>query len=175
MPLAAAAFAGGFTLLLASAVVPQTQSVEPSHSARVAAVRFAIQNGWKFPSTNVVVSVVFDRGVMHGRPVSNNQGRANAEIAKLLGPDVKAEFPNKYLDCATDRGPCWAKGEVSVLEIGEMLTDSTDVLLTFYAASAKPGEPSSSTSAIIEMEKRGSGWVGTRYKMGPTTRTRPKR
>ena len=174
MRLVAASLVGGFTLVLAAASGTQTQSAEPSQSARVAAVRFAIQNGWTFPSTNVVVSTVFDRGVMHGSPMTRSQAPANTEIARMLGPAVKAEWPAKYLDCAGDRGPCWARGEISVLEVGEMLTDSTDVLLRFYAGPAKPGEPATSTSAVIEMGRRGTGWVGMRYRTGPQSITRRK-
>lgn len=87
---------------------------------------------------------------------------------------MKAEWPNKYLDCAGDRGPCWAKGDVSVLEIGEMLTDGTDVRIVFYAAPENPGEPATTRHAVIDMEKREGGWVGKSYTMGPTTITRRK-
>ena len=166
-----------WAVVMISAAAAAGQSPEPAQpasSARVAAVRFAIQNGWKFPSTNIVLSAVFDRGIMHASPITRNQSAANEEITRLLGPGVKAEWPNKYLDCANDRGPCWAKGDVSVLEVGEMLTDSTDVSIVFYAAPLKSGEPSTVTRAVIEMEKRGGGWVGKRYSMGPSTSTRRK-
>ena len=46
-----------------------------SPSARVAAVHFAIANGWQFPKTNVVVAEETDYGVMHGRSI----GRSSAE------------------------------------------------------------------------------------------------
>ena len=160
---------------LGGVAAESAQELEPSPSARVAAVRFAIQDGWKFPATNIIVSTQIDRGVMHARPVrgyTKEQTRFSEDIARLIGPDVKVSFPGKFLDCATDRGPCWAKSETAVLEVGEMLDDAPAVSVRLYSAGLKPGEPPTTRTAVLRLERRGTGWIGAGYSMGPTTLTR---
>ena len=175
-----------YVLLTALAVVPaqaaQTRATGSSStqvaspSARVAAVHFAIAQGWKFPKTNIIVAEETDLGVMHGRSIGRSpaeQKRYSEEIARIIGPEVKvARAVGKFLEGRGATGPpYYSKTDVSVLEVSEVLEGGTDLRLAVYSRGPGPTDPPTVTSAVIDLERREKNWIGVRYSMGPKTLT----
>lgn len=154
--------------LMQTPQVPQPVAPVPSSYPRVAAVRFAIQNGWKFPKTDVVVAIDAFFGAVDGHPDKksvDDQEKEALEIAKLLGPDVKTAWATQRLDCQkSGRPPCSAR-DVSVIIVGGLYVDQPSSYIQDYS-------PGTLTHAVVELEKRDDGWVGTRYKLGPSTLNR---
>jgi hypothetical protein len=147
----------------------------PSPFSRVAAARFAMQNGWQFPKTKLVVAIDAFFGAVDGHPVRQSivdQEKEALEIAKLLGPDVKTAFARSLLDCPNGRNPCYAK-DVAVFVVSGMWEGNTPgAYVQLYLPGSKPGDPSTMTHAAIDLERRDGGWVGARYSLGPSTLTR---
>jgi hypothetical protein len=138
---------------------------EPSPYSRVAAARFAIQNGWQFPKINIVVAIDAFFGAVDGTPVRQSiadEEKEALEIAKLLGPDVKTARARSILDCPTGRSPCYAK-DVTVVIVGGLWEGNTP------GSGIQMHEPGSMTHAVIDLERRDGGWVGTRHRLGPST------
>jgi len=160
------------TVVISAALQAQKPPVipEPSPYSRVAAARFAIQNGWQFPKTNIVVAIDAFFGAVDGHPVRQSiadEEKEALEIAKLLGPDVKTARAASVLDCPTGRGrpPCYAK-DVTVVIVGGLWEGNTP------GSGVQMHSPGSMTQAVIDLERRDGGWVGTRYRLGPTTLNR---
>ena len=102
-------FAILIALMLAPLQSPQAPAIPaaPSPYPRVAAVQFALQNGWQFPKTNVIVAIEAFFGAVDGHPDRksiNDQEKEALEIAKLLGPDVKTARAVQKLDCPQGAG-----------------------------------------------------------------------
>ena len=160
-------------LALAPLQTPQAPPATPgapSPYPRVAAVQFALKNGWEFPKTNVVVANEAFFGAVDGHPDRKSiadQEKEALEIAKLLGPDVKTAWAVQKLDCPQGPGrrPCYAK-DISVVVVGGLYVDQPSSGIQVYS----PG--GTMKHAVIELEKRETGWVGTRYSLGPGTLTR---
>jgi hypothetical protein len=158
---------------LEASQAPSPVIPEPSPYSRVAAVRFALQNGWPFPKTNLVVAIDAFFGAVDGTPVRQSvvdEEKEALEIAKLLNPNVKTARAASRLDCPTGRQPCYAT-DVTVLVVSGLWEGNTPgANIDMYSpGGARSGDPSSMTLAVIDLEHRDAGRVGTRYRLGPST------
>ena len=145
-------------------------ALEALPSARLAAVQFAIANGWHLPKTNLVVALDTTLGAVDGRPIkiSDEQQAAEASaIARLLGSEVKTGWATDYLDCPS-RGVCFPKS-TPVLVVNGLFEGENDILVRLYIPAEAPGQPIALTSAIIDVETRDTGWTGVRYRQAPET------
>jgi hypothetical protein len=151
--------------IVASSSVQSTVS-----SARVAAVRFALAQGWQLPTTNAVVALETTFGWPDGTPVKQSAeetAREAAEIAKLLGPSVRTGRAGDHVLCPERR--CYAANDVWVIIVDGLAAGEIDIRIRVFAPDAVRNQPSTLTSAVIDLERRENGWIGTRYRRTPNT------
>jgi hypothetical protein len=157
-------------MLSAQSPTPVQPRVYPS--PRLAAVAFAIQNGFKLPRANLIVA----NEVAHGDtvdvprlptdrrttlPLEETLRDAEA-IATLLGPGVKTGWAKDLLRCSTKSwGSCVASTSASVLAVDEPPNNEMAVRVKFYAPGARI------YYATVEIQKQASGWVATRFSTEP--------
>jgi hypothetical protein len=149
-----------------------TQSVFPS--PRLAAVDYAIRNGFEIPQGNLVVAnevtfggisdvprAAFDRRTM--LPLEETLRDAEA-IARLLGADVKTGWAKDLVLCPERR--CYASTTTSVFVIEE-LANGPGVYMKLYAPATGTGDRATLNHASVKTEQRGSGWFATGYEFAP--------
>jgi hypothetical protein len=155
-----------FSMFGQSAPVP---AVHPS--PRLAAVAFAIQNGYNLPRTNMVVANEVTYGGTSDVPRLRTDRRTTLPVeetmrdaqalAKLLGPEVKTGWARELLDCPRNSNLCKLKTSVSVLVVEELANNETGVLMKFYA----PDQPI--YMALVETQKQSSGWTAKEFSVRP--------
>jgi hypothetical protein len=146
-----------------------TPTVYPS--PRLAAVAFAIENGYNIPRTNVVVANEPTYGGTNDVPRLPTDRRTklpqeetikDAEaIAKLLGPEVRTGWARELLQCPRSSNNCTLTTGVAVLVIEELPNNETVSMLKFYT----PGK--SLYWAQVDTQKTAAGWIATRFASGP--------
>jgi hypothetical protein len=142
-------------------------------SARVAAVRFALDNGWKIPDENLVVAVesqfnnVVDGAIVNSAEV--DRLRDASAIARLIGPAVTTGAAAQMLTCRQHKCVPAAGRGVAVISEPEATGKGIAVIgIQVYLPSSDPKFDGLLLTGVIELEQRGAGWVGARNRAGPT-------
>jgi hypothetical protein len=146
-----------------------TPTIYPS--PRLAAVAFAIANGYNIPRTNVVVANEPTYGGTNDVPrlptdrrtkLPQEETMKDAEaIAKLLGPNVKTGWARELLQCPRSSNNCTLTTSVAVFVIEELPNNETVSMLKFYTAGK------SLYWAGVDTHKTEAGWIATRFVSGP--------
>src|SRR5262245_44009247 len=135
-----AAITATIAICLATTIGPGVSTRQQTQFPRLAAVRFAIENGWKLPKTNIVVVVETHLGAIDGRPVPQSDAQRLEEtelIAKLLGPGAKTGAAKDYLSC---RGSiCSTSTDAYVLVVNGLYQGETDVLINLHTPPSRTG------------------------------------
>jgi len=148
---------------------PQAPTVYPS--PRLAAVAFAIRNGYNIPRTNVAVANEVTYGGINDvkrlptdrrttLPLEETLRDAEA-LAKLLGPDVKTGWARELLACPRNSSECTLTTGVSVFVVEELPNNEMGVNMKFYA----PGKRM--CMAGVEVQRQPSGWIATKFYAAP--------
>lgn len=165
-------------LLIATQSVAQAAGQESSTLPRVAAVRYAIANGWNLAEPNIIVILESTLGAISGRAVPQTEAQRDqeaAEIAKHLGPTARTGRAREYLDCPSP-GICFtAPGVTSkVLVVNGLFQGHDDILIRLYIPPTLNNGRDAMSKAIVDLERRGNAWAGLRYAEAPNTLVRGK-
>lgn len=143
-------------------------------SPRLAAVAFAIKNGFEIPRANLVVAHEIDFGALRDRPRVPTDRRDTlsrdeilrdaADIAQLLGPGVTTSATTTLVTC-TPR-PCFASGATIVLGVDELKNNETAVLIRLFTPSTTT-ERAAMTQAAVDTSRQQAGWIATRFTRPP--------
>src|SRR5436190_19191050 len=136
-------------------------------SPRLAAVAFAIRNGYNIPRTDVVVANEPTYGGTNDVPrlptdrrtkLPREETMKDAEaIAKLLGPEVRTGWARELLQCPRSSNNCTLTTNVAVFVVEELPNNETVSMLKFYAAGK------SLYWAQVDTQKTEAGWIATRF------------
>lgn len=166
--------------LLASSLFPQSEPPQhPITSQRTAAVRFAIENGFEIPRTNIVVALetLIQGGRFRSTTLFSSQerGRDAEELARLVGPTVRTVRAQDVLSCPESR--CYASTNLSVLAVEGPFTDppgtphgseSTGIYIKVYSPERSDSR-AKLYNCVVDTERRGSDWFGTRFRVAPNS------
>jgi hypothetical protein len=160
----------GFVCAPGLAAVTQHSPAMP----RLAAVRFAIENGWNLRDAVVIVESTI--AVVDGTPIKQSeleQVQETSAIANFLGEGTKTGRARDYLTCPSP-AMCFPAPGVSkkVLVVNRPMVGSSGVLVLFFTPASPEGGRETLTKAIIEVEQRSNGWSGIRYREIPKTLSR---
>ena len=143
-------------------------------SPRLAAVAFAIKNGFEIPRANLVVAHEIDFGAVRDTPRVPTDRRDTlsrdeilrdaADIAQLLGPGVTTSATDTLVTC-TPR-PCFASGTKIVLGVDELKNAETGVLIRLFTPATTTDRPAM-TQAIVDTAREPAGWSATRFTRPP--------
>jgi hypothetical protein len=165
-------------LVVASAgLVPalaQSPTVFPS--PRLAAVAWAVANGFEIPRTNIILANEIETGqVNHGRGSPNDRARSlpleeslrdSRAVAALLGPGVKTGPVAEIVSCPERR--CFASTTAHALLVDDLKDDSTGVYIKLYSPGTQPGDRGTLLHAIVNTARVPAGWSATGFTTGPT-------
>jgi hypothetical protein len=160
---------------LATAIVQGTMPAQSS-SPRMAAVEFALRNGFDIPRANLVVALEVRYGGVSDIPRTATDRsttlppevvlRDAREIAALLGPDVTVKSALPLVLCPQRR--CYAAADVPVLVVDELKNDEPGIYVKLYLP-AQAEAQALLRHAIVDVEQTPAGWTATRFRRVPTT------
>ena len=139
-----------------------------------AALRFALNNGYDVPETDLVVAIESDFNAAHKRPDSPSKSKQASEalnVARTISPGIRVFPAADFMKCV--KGVCVPRGRTSVLTVREpeiVADGSAKVLLTLYSP-----PPSGSdydgilTQAIVVLRLSGNTWIGDSFSLAPRT------
>ena len=159
-----------FVMLLAMPTYAQTGTGDPS--ARLAALSFAKENGFEFPTDSIVVaneSVVGRGPTPVSRISEQSSAAASRALAAQISANARAAAAVDFLECK--QTVCSPSGRMNVLVVSEPAESPEGVqvgIRLFSPGSQAEGFRPSITNAVIKIERRGTGWVGTGIDLGPT-------
>ena len=152
---------------------PQAPTVYPS--PRLAAIAFAVANGFEIPRTNLVVANEVETGMTNDVPkTANDRARSlpvevtlrdSQAVAKFLGPDVKTAPVAQLRECPQRN--CFNPTKSWVLLVDDLKNDGTGVYIKLYAPMTDAGVRGVLLHAIVDTAKSGSGWIATKFTFGP--------
>ena len=161
---------------IVTAVVLQSAQVPKVYpSPRLAAIAFAVANGFEIPRANLIVANEVETGMTNDVPKSANDRartlpvevtlRDSQALAKFLGPDVKTAPVAEIRQCPQRN--CFNPTKSWVLLVDDLKNDGAGVYIKLYAPMTEAGGRGVLVHAIVETAKSGSGWVATRFTSGP--------
>jgi hypothetical protein len=157
--------------LFAGFATAEAQAAAPS--ARVAALQFAVANGFSVDRSNTVVVREADYMRAHGsanRSTEEERSRDALAMARALGPAVSVAAARDVLEC--QRNYCAAAGTKAVLTVDEPgnAEGGMGVLVQVYSPSQNLAlhPRGTSTLMIVLVRQQGNGWVGEKALAGPT-------
>ena len=160
-----------FALVVAgSHVAFQEAASIAASSPRVAAVRFAVENGLKISEVDTVVALDTTFGWPDGTPVplSEEQRASEAKvIAAMLGPRVSVGKASDFVNCADRR--CYAATAKVVVIVDGLAAGESDIRVRIFSPGADASDPGTLTSTVVDLMVRGDQWTGVRFSRGPTT------
>jgi hypothetical protein len=169
-------------LFCAGALVSPAASFEDQSATphpRLAAVRFAIENGWQFPKDVVLAAETFVRMPDGPRPIPRSpeeDATENQQIATLLG-GVKIGRTRDYLSCPSDfLGPsCLTTTNDYFLVVGRPFVGQSGVILSLYTPPGRNNGREAVTQASVKLERRGAEWTAIHYGVQPRTLSRVRK
>ncbi len=135
-----------------------------------------MEHGLRLPNSDIVVAVETNFGATGGRAAqqsSQDLAKETDEIARLMGPGTPTGRASEYLTCLSrTNNVCWSAKEQYVLVVSGLLEGSPSILIQFYTPAVKNKGVDTATMAIVDVERRGQGWAGVRFRTEPTTLSR---
>jgi hypothetical protein len=159
-----------------TAVVLQSQSTPKIYpSPRLAAIAFAVANGFEIPRANLIVANEVETGMTNDVPrTANDRARSlpvevtlrdSQAVARFLGLDVKTAPVSEIRECP--QRLCFNPTKSWVLLVDELKNDGTGVYIKLYAPMTEAGGRGVLFHAIVDTARSGSGWVATKFTFGP--------
>lgn len=137
-------------------------------TARVAAVRYAIEHGLEIPRSNIVVAEDTLYAMPHppsSRMTAELASSEARDIAKVLGQGVRTGRASEFLQCPKWR--CELTTGTSLLLVNEPDEENT-ILIRAYSPPERPDALVMLAQVIVHLQEREHGWVAVAHSMGPT-------
>lgn len=143
---------------------------DAASSPRVAAVRFALENGLKISTVDTVVAFDTTFGWPDGTPVALSEEQRAAEakvIAGMLGPRVSVGRASDFVNCVERR--CYAATAKVVVIVDGLAAGESDIRVRIFSPGVDASDPGTLTSTVVDLSVRDNRWSGVRFSRGPTT------